>query len=129
MMKKYLLYILSAITVAIMPSCTDELPLPENYIGDGDAVVSVDIEYEPSAEALGHGSRSSGTALNDINTLSVVIYKQDGSLHKIYNTAELSLKHSINIDKPVDYPTDKPAAEDTTARVTFKFPEPLKFGR
>lgn len=128
MMRKFLLYLLFAISVAFLPSCTDEIPLPDDIIGEGDAVVSVNLEYEPSAEALGAGSRSAGDALNDIGTLSVVIYKQDGSLYKIFNTADLSLQHSINVDKPSDYP-DKPAAEDTTARVSFKFPEPVPFGR
>ena len=126
-MKKYLLHIVSVIVTLVLPGCVDEIELPDDYIGPGEARVSANIEYEPSAAALSQG-RSDGDALNEINTLSVVIYKLNGELLKIYNTADLKLTHSINVDKPSDY-GDLPAAEDTTARVSFSLPEALPFGR
>lgn len=130
-MNKYLLHIFFAVAVLMLPACTDELPLPDGYIGDGESLISVDLEYEPSAEALGgQGSRSAGDALNEINSLSVVIYKLDGSLYRIYNKAQLlDFNNKLNnTDKPGDY-GDKPAAEDTTARATFRLPDPLPFGK
>ena len=130
-MNKYLLHIFFAVAVLMLPACTDELPLPDGYIGDGESLISVDLEYEPSAEALGgQDSRSAGDALNEINSLSVVIYKLDGSLYRIYNKAQLlDFNNKLNnTDKPGDY-GDKPAAEDTTARATFRLPDPLPFGK
>lgn len=127
--RRFIIYIAAFIAMCAFWSCEDDFDFSQVTVGEGEAVVSATIDYEPSMSSPVGQSRSSGTAISEIKELAIVIYKSNHELYKIYNNSDLKLTHSINIEKPEDYQPGMNVAEDTTARVTFSLPEPLPFGR
>lgn len=127
--KRWLKRILFALIAALpFSGCTDELLFNPYEIGEGEAIVSVSVDYEPHKASLDKSTRAAGNAISKIETLSVVIYERDDVLYKVFNSSEGQLKFTeTEISSiPDDYEGNK--AEDKTARVEFSFPEPLPYG-
>ncbi len=126
---------ITLIAALTFTACTDEIDYKRFVVGEGEAVISASIEYEPNISSLDMPTRAAGNAIGEINDLSIVIYSSKKELLKIYSSLsddeskQLLLSHSINVEKPSDYVPGMDVAEDTTARVTFTLPEALPFGR
>lgn len=107
-------------------ACRDEAIFDDSDIGTGTVTMIAAVEFEPQASAL-DSRATSGTAMRDIRSLSVVIYNSDTTLHRIvnYDASELSVEY-IEGNRPSDFAGS--AAESSTARATFVLPE-LNVGR
>ena len=116
-------------------SCQDERYLMDDT-GDGDALVSAEVTFQPLASALEYPSRTAGNVIKQIKTLDVLIYDSNGKLVRSYDQSTLPAytvdqagnTSMPNIDK--ENPTDPTPtqAESTTARAKFQIPG-LPFGR
>ena len=108
-------------------SCEDTIDYSKQVIGEGEANINAILEFKSDITNLG-GSRSSGTAIRNINDLNVVIYNNDGSLNKVlYYPGLTDLNTDVN-NTPSDYPTgDDVKSEPTTRRVSFNMT--LPYGR
>ncbi|MDE5785585.1 MAG: hypothetical protein K2H98_03545, partial [Duncaniella sp.] len=119
----YFLFLLPAL---IFSSCEDELPYDSVVIGEGEANVSAKIEFHPLESAL--ESRSSGTAVDRVDKLWIVIYKinADGTEGGLYEKVRLydraagytlsgsgfNIDQTGNVDVPVDAETVTPPTGD-----------------
>ena len=117
---------------SFLSGCTDDyLPGPE--IGEGEANVSCNVRFEPLASAL--ESRAPGNAIQNINSLTVLVYDIRGKFIRSYTDSELT---DYNVDQKgnTDFPEIDGAgehytptqAETATARATFTIPK-LPYGR
>lgn len=128
MVKSFFHTLVIVFLACLLASCEDRIDYGDQVIGPGEALVSADIDYEPSRVSLG-ASRAPGDAISEIKTLDVVIYKANGEFFKLFKKNQLALEHSVNVSTPDDFNTTDTLAEDTTARVSFTLPEPLPFGK
>lgn len=98
----------------------------QQVVGEGEALVEATLEYEPTVTYLGN-SRSAGNAIQDINTLAVVLYDPAGNLVKLYNNSDLQVEYTQTTDKPEDFDgvvSDNPSNK---SKATFRLP--IKYGR
>lgn len=126
---KYISTLSSILTLMIFASCKDELDFSE--LGDGESLVEATLEFKQTAVNL--GSRTSGTAIQNINDLYIVIYNANEEktfnrlLHFVKdpkpNSTDLSFKElTTTTDTPSDYPGDKSDVETAKANCSFKLP-------
>lgn len=135
-MKKTLYIFLSLIFFLSVSSCTDDFPLGDYEIGEGEAVLSATVNFHPLVGTkvdTGQGGRAAaGDALNDIDNITVFVYKEDGHLFDIYNGADLIDLKTMRKDTEganTDMPSDAgEKAEETTSRATFTL-KGIPFGK
>ena len=135
-MKKTLYIFLSLIFSLSVSSCTDDFPLGDYEIGEGEAVLSATVNFHPLVGTkvdTGQGGRAAaGDALNDIDNITVFVYKEDGHLFDIYNGADLMDLKTMRKDTEganTEMPSDAgEKAEETTSRATFTL-KGIPFGK
>ena len=135
-MKKTLYIFLSLIFFLSVSSCTDDFPLGDYEIGEGEAVLSATVNFHPLVGTkvdTGQGGRAAaGDALNDIDNITVFVYKEDGHLFDIYNGADLMDLKTMRKDTEganTEMPSDAgEKAEETTSRATFTL-KGIPFGK
>ena len=102
-------------TVAVMASsCVDRMFYDSDDIPEGVSTVDVNLGFAAFTPAL--ESRASGTAIKNINSLWLVIYKPDGSF--------VEKREITNFDKEKLEPNTRPdgteSSEQQTGHVSFK---------
>lgn len=134
---KVLVLLSLCLMCSVLSGCKDDLLFGE--IGEGEAKVSCEINFVPLAGAL--GSRTSGTEIRGINSLTILIYDDNGKFVKSYTNETVdnwSYEEKGNTDMPAggvnssdtnknpSY-SDPQQAESATARAKFSFS--LPYGR
>lgn len=135
-MKKTLYIFLSLIFFLSVSSCTDDFPLGDYEIGEGEAVLSATVNFHPLVGTkvdTGQGGRAAaGNALNDLTDITVFVYKESGHLFNIYSGDDL-LELNTTLKDTAGANTDMPSdagekAEETTARASFTL-KGIPYGR
>lgn len=129
-----LLFALLMLPVLMLGACRDDL-LYDPEVGEGEADMRFTIGFEPMYTGLDN-TRAPGNAVNSINSVTVVAYKQDGTLYKIWRSADGDFTYTTteNTDMPSDFtPSADPdtgdhQAEAKTPKVNFTL-EDIPFGR
>lgn len=129
-MKNKALYILLLFCVQWMvSSCNEDLLFTTDPSGQGVGNVSFNLDFK-SMDGVAVGSRTKGDAIERINTLRIIIYKE-GKLfmnQKIENfTSPKLVNTSMAPGKPETPPADEDYAQDETYRTTFGLPD-LPYG-
>lgn len=111
---KYTIICLLAAIAATATSCVDRLIFDDDEIPEGVSEVDMTVGFAAFTPAL--ESRASGTALKNINSLWLVIYKPDDSfVEKRQVTGFDTEKIEPNLR-----PDGKPSSEQQTGHVNFK---------
>lgn len=130
-MKRFIQYIIISLIVFAFAGCQDDF-LKENYIGEGNAVVSATLDFTPMSSSLSQ-SRAAGDALKDIKSLHILLYKENGELLQSWtqNDAQKDLRnYTVTFEKRADADAENGhKAETTTARATFTLPGEIEYGR
>lgn len=129
-----LLFALLMLPVLLLGACRDDL-LYDPEVGEGEADMRFTIGFEPMYTGLDN-TRAPGNAVNSINSVTVVAYRQDGTLYKIWRSADGDFTYTTteNTDMPSDFnPLADPdsgehQAEAKTPKVNFTL-EDIPFGR
>lgn len=80
------LLFLSLLIPILLPGCRDEDLLNRNGLGEGDVLMSV--SYFPDV-ATSLGTRTSGNAIESLESLQVVVFDAEGNFIRIFNQHEL----------------------------------------
>lgn len=84
-LKLTIIYLFTAMCSLMAVSCADDFPYQNVEIPEGDGTLSATVTFTPtSATSLG-GSRTSGDAIQTINSLCVLVYTTDGNLVETYS--------------------------------------------
>lgn len=111
---KYTAISLLAVVAVMASSCVDRLIFEDDEIPEGVSTVDVTVGFAAFTPAL--ESRASGTAIKNIKTLWLVIYKPDGTfVEKRRITGFDTEKIEPNVR-----PDGKPSSEQQTGHVNFK---------
>lgn len=127
------LYLFTLLFSVIVSSCSDDFPYRDASIPEGEGTLSATVTFTPiTANNIGT-TRTDGDAIQNINSLCVLVYSTEGNLLKKYNQSEL-----INYDDTKTYTVDKSkdhldgneahTDETSTAKATFSLPG-LPFGK
>ena len=83
-MKSIYISALMAVILAVLScACTDEIELPDGIGGTFDGSIrplSVELAFEPSAENMLESRADNGDVMQDINSLRLFVYGDDGIL-------------------------------------------------
>lgn len=121
---RHIFAILSILALALpLASCRDDELYPDDEFGDGEAQLEGTLVFKDFSPAL--KTRVAGDTLDDIKSLSVIVYNQRGQL--IRNEYVTSLKKLTPPNS--GRPDTLTSAQPTSLRVSFKLSEPLKYGR
>lgn len=124
---KHILGFLTITASLLLSSCEDKFDFSDQVIGEGVANISAALEFKSDITNLG-GSRSSGTAIRDIEDLNVVVYNNDGSFNKVLYLTGLTASNKDVNETPSDYPEGEDVkSEPSTRRVEFNMT--LPYGR
>lgn len=128
---KLLYRLLFILAVAISStSCDDRLFREYSDIGDGESRISATVNFIPEAKVLGSRA-TAGDAIEDITSLSVVVYDQYQNFYKFFPNVKFTA--STNNDRPqlstedVKYKAE--FSDRSHASATFTLPEVLPYGR
>lgn len=126
---KHILALPALIMALLMVSCEDRFDWQSQGIGEGEAQVDAILEFPIMSKALG-GSRSAGNSIKDITRLSVVVFKNDGSIYDVYDNVTFTALQSTT-DTPSDYPKDNTGSIISSDNPTAKVQAGLKlpYGR
>ncbi|MDE7345117.1 MAG: hypothetical protein K2N48_00055 [Muribaculaceae bacterium] len=132
--------------VSIMAvSCADDFPYRNDPIPEGDGTLSATVTFTPiTASSLGT-TRTPGNAIQNIESLCVLVYGKDEKLIKKYSSLSDDPSNKLNnynvkkynedgayeVDKNKDIPKDVEGAhtdETRTAQATFSLPD-LPYGQ
>lgn len=132
-MKSTYISSLMAVFLAVLScACTDEIELPDGIGGTFDGSIrplSVELAFEPSAENELESRADNGDVMQDINSLRLFVYGDDGILLGDY----LVMNGGTGVDVPgvisnVVYsradnrlPHESELQDDSSGRVTFSF--------
>lgn len=132
-MKSIYISALMAVILAVLScACTDEIELPDGIGGTFDGSIrplSVELAFEPSAENMLESRADKGDVMQDINSLRLFVYGEDGILLGDY----LVMNGGTGVDVPgvisnVVYsradnrlPHESELQDDSSGRVTFSF--------
>lgn len=124
-MKRWLLYLLSTIWLVFGAiGCTESLDEEVNPIGKGESELLFDVEFRPMASQL---TRTAGDAIKHIESLCMVIYREDGSLFGRFPVESFTTDEPDSPANPNTDPAD--FAESKTCRAQFALQEKLPFGK
>ncbi|MDE5880783.1 MAG: hypothetical protein K2H60_03555 [Muribaculaceae bacterium] len=129
------IYLLTLILTVIVVSCTDDFPFKDVTIPEGEGTLSATVTFTPNKASNLGTTRTDGDALNDINSLCVLVYNNDEekTLFRKYAQAEL-LKYTpadykVDSDKDFDKGVDGAHTDEkTTKQVSFEIPD-LPYGK
>ncbi len=120
-------FLIALASASALTSCTDErLWTDSDIIGDGEAKVAATATFKSFVPAL-EDSRTAGTAVDGITSLTVYAFDQTGNElidYKAFAADELKALEN-NTQKPAD--GSGVAPEVSTSKVTFSFP--LQYGK
>ncbi len=128
---KHICRLLFILAVALSASsCDDRLFREYSDIGDGEGRITATVNYIPQAQAVGSRA-TAGDAIEDITSLSVVIYDQYQNFYKFYPNIKFTA--SSNNDRPQlsteDVKYGAEFSERNHASATFTLPDNLPYGR
>ena len=124
-MKRWLIYLLSTMWLLFgAVGCTESLDEDVDPIGKGESELLLDVEFRPMASQL---TRTAGDAIKHIETLCMVIYREDGSLFGRFPIESFTTDEPDSPTNPNTDPTD--FAESKTCRAQFALQENLPFGK
>lgn len=117
-------HIISALTFALtLVSCADELFYDDDYIPEGESVITATVDFRSFSPAL--DSRAAGNAIKEISSLWLVIYEPNvddtwtletgGKIRLTADDHNLTTGVSDNM-----HPDDIPQAESQTGRASFR---------
>lgn len=127
MIKQLLLILFASFFLANLSSCRDEALYDTSYPDGGEGSVDATLLFEKfNATSLG-STRSSATAIKEVNNLCVLVYKEDKSLYKsFYGTAtdkgeflQLTIDQEGNSNRPVDDGNTSAESKTPSAKLRF----------
>lgn len=125
-MKIKFLYITLVLGLMLgLMSCQDDRLYDDSVIPDGDSRISATVSFESFTPAL--ESRTTGTAINSIDRLWVVLFDGNGNFVNKYQILDYK-SENVNTDKPTDWPSqENPDWETSTPnpRATFNLTVPM----
>lgn len=124
MKKIFLQYIIVSLVILAVGGCQDDF-MREETIGEGEASISVTLDFKPMSSALAR-TRSAGDALKDIESLHVLLYKEDKNLIKCWQITEYKGSEENRVDTDAE---NGHSAETKTKQATFRLPEKIDFGK
>lgn len=128
---KYI-HLLALLFSLLAVSCADDFPYSDPSIPEGEGILSATVTFTPTAASDLGMTRTPGDAIQDIESLCVLVYDKDRKLLKKYTKGDLKNYADIkyNVDKDKDHLDGNQAHTDetTTARATFQIPD-LPFGQ
>lgn len=133
---KHFIYITLAICAVLFNACRDDLEIPDDIIGDGEAALSASVVFEPLIGINNDSRGTAGDALNKLRNIAVVVYRQEGEhmeLYKLYQQSDLTdvAFKNENTAMPGDIDTShgEHQAQATSYRATFGLKGGLPYGR
>ena len=102
---KHILALPALILALLAVSCEDRFDWQSQDIGEGEAQVDAILEFPTTSKSLG-GARSAGNSIQDITKLSVVVFKNDGTILDVFDNVAFTRLESTP-DTPSDYPKDE----------------------
>ncbi|MDE6480955.1 MAG: hypothetical protein K2L45_11890 [Muribaculaceae bacterium] len=132
------LNILTLICAVLAVSCADDFPYRNDPIPEGDGTLSATVTFTPTAASNLGATRTVGNAIQNIESLCVLVYDINKNLVKKYSESELSNyvvkkyneKDAYQVDQSKDFPDEEGAHTDETssAQATFGL-SGLPYGR
>ena len=127
------IYAISVITSLMLCSCADDFPDIFGDIPEGEGNLSATVTFTPTYTADLKTTRTSGEAIQTINTLCVLVYTTDGKLVRKYNKEDFGTSYSeqtykVKEEDHFDGGDQPHVAEAETAQATFTIPG-LPYGR
>lgn len=126
---KHIFALPALLSLLIFGSCEDRFNWESQGIGEGESTVEVTMEFNQTSANLG-GSRSAGNSIQSINSVTVAIFNNDGSVYDLLTNVPFTPEQPTT-DVPSDYPKDQagnPLSSDVaTAKVSFGLT--LPYGR
>ncbi|MDE7407673.1 MAG: hypothetical protein K2M76_04570 [Muribaculaceae bacterium] len=122
---KYIFTLIIAYALLALAACRDDFPVEDFVIGDGEALVEATVNFVPFSDSE-LGSRASGDAIRDIETLYILRYNSEEQLIACDKIEDFKVVKDNN-SRPMGEDEGTVSAETNTARTTFKMPIP--FGR
>ena len=127
-MKFRIISIFSILVLSISVfSCTDDLLYDPAEIGDGESAIIAEISFTPLVATLSRSVQGgeSGDAIRDMNSICVLVYKQNGELFNKYYFDSSQYTLQPNTDNPSDTPGSASSdgqhrAEEETVKATVK---------
>lgn len=121
-------------------SCADDFPYRNDPIPEGDGMLTATVTFTPTAVSDLGSTRTSGTAIQNIESLCVLVYDDTGKkLVKKYTQSDLKNyvvkkyndEDAVSVNQSKDYPDNVNVVdtdEKTTAQARFNIPD-LAYGR
>ena len=125
--------LMSLLCSLALVSCLDDPLIDEREIGPGESGVGMTVSFYPDVTNEVK-SRTAGNAMETLRSLTVVVFKDDGSLLDVFSGASLKglNKNLTHTDTPEMSQEDRDNSgswtEVTKARATFRL-EGIPFGR
>lgn len=120
---------LLALISLLSVSCVDDFPYRLEDFPEGDGMLSASVTFTPITVSNLGDTRTSGTAIQNIESLCVLVYDKEKDLLKKYSQSELMNYKSVTYnDKDACKVEDDNTDEKTTAHATFSIPD-LPYGQ
>lgn len=116
------LYGIIAAFSLLFTSCADDFPIYGGDIPEGVGSLSATVTFTPTAAANLGETRTPGNAIQDINSLCVLVYSPEGKLLRKYGGPNFKYTvSSYTVDSDKDHLDGNEAhtEESTTAKATF----------
>lgn len=125
MKKSFLHFIIASLSIFAVIGCQEDL-MEESIIGEGEANISVTLDFKPMSSALAR-TRAAGDALKDISSLHILLYNYDTKhLIKSWKINNYFVSDEERAVGDAEYGN---SAETSTKHATFKLPERIDFGK
>lgn len=126
MKQNILISIIITFTVYILSGCNDELIINTTQVGEGEAIITASMEFDPMIPAIDNTRGSSGDALDKITSLHVIVY-DSVSGEKLYNWKIDNFNTTYpKVDE--NNTEGNETGNESPIKVTFDFPERIPFG-
>ena len=120
-----ILSLILAFALVSLSACRDDFPYEDIAIGEGEALVETTINFVPFGDTQ-LGSRASGSAIRDIETLYLLCYNTNEELISCDKIENYTVDYKNN-NRPEDEAEGTVSAETNTAIASFQFQSP--YGR
>ncbi|MDE7449134.1 MAG: hypothetical protein K2M72_02845 [Paramuribaculum sp.] len=120
-----ILSLILAFALVSLSACRDDFPYEDIAIGEGEALVETTINFVPFGDTQ-LGSRASGSAIRDIETLYLLCYNTNEELISCDKIENYTVDYKNN-NRPEDEAEGTVSAETNTAIASFQFQIP--YGR
>lgn len=115
----------------MLPSCKDDFFKPDSLIGEGTSMLTAQVVFSDVVNNLsGPNTRTPGNAINQVESLCVIMYDEDGKLLRRVPQADLiNLEYEQNtITSPDAVDSNEHQAEDITPKASFSIPD-IPYGK